>query len=303
MKLEITDVMICEWDADTKCIIVSPADGWKVNVNHPISEAHASLVTMEKMEGDGYEFICKWLRCANSEQVLNFTTDRWYKCMGNFHRTGAFMGDFCRGGFAPNNHKHFDLTDARDYNPDELIGKWIKRTDASTLKESWGKLKDITGNSLHNLNPIFTFEDGEMWGKIACDVDDPRDYNPDERTPGEEARDIALRNIDESKKIKVEPNPHQLKEYDAVECNAEERAQIIRIADECGVPVYNETRTPKDSYPNLAWYNGEVAGLLNIIELTMEFRQHTVPDFIAKIRGTYVENEVNVSEHKHPEIV
>jgi len=63
---------------------------------------------------------------------------------------------------------------------DPLIGKWVKRTNAGSLKESWGKLKDIALKDLHDLNPIFTFEDGEMWGKICCDVTDPRDENPDQ---------------------------------------------------------------------------------------------------------------------------
>ncbi len=52
----------------------------------------------------------------------------------------------------------------------------------------------------------------------------------------------------------------------------------------------------------LSWFKGLLYGVVHE-PIRSGFRWHTVPDFISKIRGTYMENEVNVSEHKHPEIV
>lgn len=140
-KIELPGIMICQWDAETKTIIVSPEQGYRVTVNHPISEAHASMVTMEVM----------------------------------------------------------DKT------------------------------------------------------------------NPDER------------------------KPHQLKEHDAVECTPEEREEILRIAVECGVKVYGETLngTDKYEYPNIGLYGNKIAGCLPKNECFPGDNWHTVPDFIAKIKGEY----------------
>lgn len=215
MKLKITDVMICEWDADTKCIIVSPAEGWKVNVNYPISEAHASLVTMEKMDGDYSRLANKWLRSVDTDEA--HTKDKWYK---------------------------------------------VQRVDDNRVY--------ICG------------DDGDIYGwtnpQYQFDLNNARDYNPDER------------------------KPHQLKEYDAVECTPEERAEIIMIADECGVRVFAPTE-PLEGQTSLLFFRGVISGtsIRSICDDAGIKRDwHTVPDFISKIRGEYT--AVNVTEHKHESV-
>lgn len=152
-----------------------------------------------------------------------------------------------------------------------LVGKWVRYThkaqycNAKTGK--WYRVIDAIGGTLSFATGSLNDENGWYNPGRYFDLSDPRDTNPDQK-------------------------PHQLKGGDAVECTPEQRAEIIRVADECGLTVAGATRGrlleyPTSVYSNLFWgrNHDEIFGLKAKDKLTEdEFNWHTVPHFISKMR-------------------
>jgi hypothetical protein len=78
----------------------------------------------------------KWYKFIENEEVMNFTKNKWYKCIGNPHNKEAFIGnDNKKDGFYPFNPSYFDLSNPMEYNPDEV---------KEEVKEPDLKIKTIT---------------------------------------------------------------------------------------------------------------------------------------------------------------
>lgn len=65
----------------------------------------------QKEVGNWYQF--------TNKSIYGFTTGKWYKCIRETYKSNAFMNDTCsKGGFNPNNHLKFDLSNPLPHNPE-----------------------------------------------------------------------------------------------------------------------------------------------------------------------------------------
>ena len=87
-----------------------------------------------------------------------------------------------------------------------------------------------------------------------------------------------------------EIKPHQFEErtYYYVECTPEQRAEIIRIAQEYGREIYKDTPNSGDSHPNLDFW-GKVGGTYSTPEDYPHRNWIPFDEFVARLKGEWTE--------------
>jgi len=95
-----------------------------------IESLGGEIQKQESVEDEQHPLIGKWVKFVDGGKGGYFTNGKWYQCIGDVEKLGAFIcNEGERDGFYPHNDEYFNLTDARDYNPDEvkaLVGKLVK---------------------------------------------------------------------------------------------------------------------------------------------------------------------------------
>jgi hypothetical protein len=97
-----------------------------------IESLGGEIQKQKAVKDEQHPLIGKWVKCVciDADKGGHFTNGKWYQCMSDVEKRRAFINDKGqKDGFHPHNDEFFNLTDARDYNPDEvkaLVGKLVK---------------------------------------------------------------------------------------------------------------------------------------------------------------------------------
>jgi hypothetical protein len=106
-----------------------------------IESLGGEIQKQEAVKDEQHPLIGKWVKCVcvDGGKGGHFTNGKWYQCMSDVEKVGAFINDKGQeDGFYPHNDEYFNLTDARDYNPDEvkaLVGKLVKHKQSGEYHE------------------------------------------------------------------------------------------------------------------------------------------------------------------------
>jgi hypothetical protein len=101
-----------------------------------IESLGGEIQKQEAVKDEQHPLIGKWVKCVcvDADKGGHFRNGKWYQCMSDVEKVRAFINDKGqKDGFHPHNNEYFNLTDARDYNPDEvkaLVGKLVKHKES-----------------------------------------------------------------------------------------------------------------------------------------------------------------------------
>jgi co-chaperonin GroES (HSP10) len=101
-----------------------------------IESLGGEIQKQEAVKDEQHPLIGKWVKCVcvDADKGGHFRNGKWYQCMSDVEKVRAFINDKGqKDGFHPHNYEYFNLTDARDYNPDEvkaLVGKLVKHKES-----------------------------------------------------------------------------------------------------------------------------------------------------------------------------